>query len=162
MANPLSWAEQQDMAQAIAKCESALASNSILDNNAWIREATFIFLSIYLNEILQKLKSINRRISFQDDISIRGRDNLKDITDLINAIRNSACHIKSNLHAVAGENNTGRFNIMRGKGTMMQIGEVSYGNDYEDDVAIWSGELRIYLNRHIKRAVAEAKIASQS
>src|SRR3989344_7445846 len=53
------------------------------------QEPTFVSIILKLNDLLQKFRILNKRISFKDDIS-KG-----DITDLISKIRNAICHLSS-------------------------------------------------------------------
>jgi len=117
------------------------------------QEPVFISLIIKLNDLLQKLDKPDQRINFKDDIS-NG-----DITDLVNKIRNAICHLDS------GENIIDKdlkikfvFNVLFGKVNAVAIGnDIIAESDYNDDIAFYYGPHRIYLNRHIIRALKESQ-----
>jgi len=44
-----------------------------------------------------------------------------------------------------------------GKANLMKLGDVELRGDYDDDVAIFYGTNRLYLKRHIIRALHEAQ-----
>ena len=50
------------------------------------------------------------------------------------------------------------FNVIFGKGTLAQIGDLTMTSDYDDDICIFFGDQKIYLVRHIIRAVKEAEL----
>jgi hypothetical protein len=55
-----------------------------------------------------------------------------------------------------GQDNFTRMCMVNPGPPLFQVGEQVCGNEYGDDVAIWSGELRIYIKRHIIRTIKEA------
>jgi len=120
------------------------------------QEPVFISIILKLDDLLQKFRILKKRINFTDDIS-RG-----DITDLVNKIRNAICHLNS------GENLLDKkyqikfvFNMLVGKTNAIILGkDVIAKSDYDDDIAFFYGEHRIYFKRHILRALEESiKIA---
>jgi len=115
-------------------------------------EPVFVSIMLKLNDLLQKYDQLGERISFSEDIPTG------DITDLVSKIRNAICHLDS------GENILDKemqikfvFNVIFGKGKALAIEEKTAAqSDYEDDIAFFYGEHRIYLKRHIIRALNEA------
>lgn len=107
---------------------------------------------IETNDLLQKLSKTNRRLIFTDDCP-----DGKDITDLIKECRNVACHHTSGLHYWDGMKFT--FNVLIGRNQHLVIinGQEYISSDYDDDVAIIWGQLRLYLKRHLGRVLDEVK-----
>ncbi|WP_186121444.1 hypothetical protein [Burkholderia gladioli] len=114
-------------------------------------EPSFVFVIINLNELLQRASSEKRRVSFTDFVDTA--DGVDDVTTLINRIRHAVCHIHS------PQNNLGkayfRFNSVAGKRKFGRIGDVLIEGEFEDDVAFFYGDKRVYLRRHIIRALKE-------
>ena len=110
---------------------------------------------IELNDVLQKAAKKNLRVDFIDDIP--QATNAKDITDLINDCRNASCHVPSGTRIF--ENNKFTFCVISGYNPQaMMINETALGCDYHDDIAIFWGNTRLYLVRHLFRAFHEANV----
>ena len=120
------------------------------------RQSAFIELMILLRDILQKCEKYSTRVDFTDDVLINGY--VKDVTDLITAIRDACCHIDSFKRNFDENGNTGSHNIIYGKGIALNIDGLVLGSDYEDEIAYIYGKNRIYVRRHIIRAFEEAKL----
>jgi hypothetical protein len=110
---------------------------------------------IHLNDLLQKASSENQRINFMDDI--HSGSSASDVTDLVALCRNAACHNGSSLV----KTDAGAFKYVVVKPgmptSMFSAPNVpqQLGCDYTDDEAIFFGNNRIYLHRHIVRAFEE-------
>lgn len=115
-------------------------------------EPCVIMLLIKMNDVLQKLREDGKRIDFTEDVQfING---IKDVTDLINKARNAACHISSGANYVAPQKRV--FASVWGRCPQaLNIDGALYGSDYEDDIAFFHGPLRVYLKRHLHRALLE-------
>lgn len=117
------------------------------------REPVFVSMILKLDDLLQKFRILGHRLNFNDDISTG------DITDLVNNIRNAICHLNS------GENLLDKksqlkfvFCMLLGKANGITMGEnIIAKSDYEDDIAFFYGENRIYLKRHIIRILNEVQ-----
>jgi hypothetical protein len=95
------------------------------------------------------------RIAWADDL--QKNKGVKDITDLLNTIRNAACHLDSPKNYLEDTKTKFVFNTFFGKKhNALEIGQnVFLGCDFEDDVGFYYGENRIYLRRHIVRLLQE-------
>ena len=123
------------------------------------QEPVFISVILKLDDLLQKFRILNQRISFTDDIGSG------DITDLVNKIRNAICHLNSDENMLDGESKIKFvFNMIIGKSSnVIQIGQMATAaSDYEDDIAFFYGEHRIYLRRHLVRLINESRSAYQN
>lgn len=116
------------------------------------QEPVFISIILKLDDLLQKFRILNQRINFRDDISSG------DITDLVNKIRNVICHLNSDENLLDKETQLKFvFNMVIGKGNIVQIGDnIVAKSEYDDDIAFYYGEHRIYLKRHLIRVLNEA------
>jgi hypothetical protein len=119
------------------------------------QEPVFISIILKLDDTLQKFDSLEKRINFSDDINIAGLD----VTDLVNKIRNAICHTNSQENLLDKKTQIKFvFNIVVGKGSAISIdGKALANSEYEDDIAFFYGEYRIYLRRHIFRLLEESK-----
>ncbi len=118
------------------------------------QEPVFVSIIIKLNDLLQKFNKLDNRISFNDDI-ISG-----DITDLVNRVRNAACHIDSLENLLDKESQSKFvFSMIIGRGNAISInGKNMAFSDYEDEIAFFYGENRLYFKRHLIRLINEVKI----
>jgi len=117
------------------------------------QESVFVLLTITLNDLLQKLDKLGHRVDFTEDVP------QNDITDLVNKIRNAICHLDSGENIVDKERQTKFvFNVLVGRVAAVAIGNnTTVGSDYDDDIAFCYGPYKIYLNRHIIRAIDESQ-----
>ena len=130
-----------------------LYMSKVLEEDSLFTQSVFIEVIIRLNYILQKLNNYCR-VTWTDDIQLVG--GIKDITDLVNKLRNAICHIDSKLNNLRETTTKLTFNIVRrGFINTVKSGSQKIRNDYNDDIAFYYGEFRIYLKRHIERLVKE-------
>ncbi|MYN06568.1 hypothetical protein [Pseudoduganella aquatica] len=149
-----SWMAHADMESALDKCDRIL--KTLPPVAAPHFEAAITLLAINLNDALQKASTDGKRITFSDNIDAEAK--VADVTELISKFRNAACHIFSPLTKVDG--GKFRFIVIGGKAIgAISISSWDFGSDFEDDVAIYFGRFRVYLVRHIQRAVDELNSA---
>lgn len=149
--------DDYDAANAIRKCESML--HLLSQNHGEASEAFFTFLMINLSDLAQRASTMNRRVTFSEDVF--QVQEVKDVTDLITKLRNAVCHIRSPIRKIGD----GIFTFNRFQGFLpnaMLMNDVRYGCDYADDVALYYGSHRIYLRRHCQRAINELKVIFQT
>lgn len=121
--------------------------------NPFVRSA-FIETIVCLRDLLYKAERHATRVSFKDDVI--ETDKVKDVTDLVVYVRNAVCHINSDNHYVVPGRVRVTFNIVYGQGDIAVDGEI-LRCEYPDDVCFGIGKQRVYLRRHIARALREAK-----
>ncbi len=121
------------------------------------QEPVFVSIILKLDDLLQKFRILNQKINFNDDI------NSGDITDLVNKIRNAICHLNSGENLLDKKTQTKFvFNMLIGKVNAIDIGDnIVAKSDYDDDIAFFYGEHRIYLKRHIIRVLTESTIIAR-
>lgn len=112
-------------------------------------------LLIRLQDLLAKSANLAKRVSFQDDVTIKG--NVGDVTNLVAFVRDALCHVDSDKHDHDEIQARISFNVIFGKAVLAQLGNVSVESPYKDDVAFVFGPQRLYLRRHIVRAFEEAQ-----
>lgn len=154
----LKW-QRLGMAKAICYECDRLFATGILSANAVgdpLFRAAVTQTLIYLNDLLQKAKDDGNEIAFSDHINIT--EKVKNITDLVRQGRNAASHMNTGLNDV----DFGRFQfgVSAGRGAMMQVdGQARMENEFDDDIAIFFGDMRIYVERHMRRALREVRTA---
>lgn len=117
------------------------------------QESVFTEIIIKLNDLLQKLRTLGKRLDFKEDV-----EKANDITDLISNIRNAVCHMDSDEHMLDTEGKIKfSFNIAYGKGNLLSLGARELTADYKDDICFFFGENKVYLKRHIIRCIEETK-----
>jgi len=139
---------------------SEILENQIFDKKNWknpLVQSAFIELVIRLRDLLYKCDNSGNRIKFTDDIVVlNGKEIVRDITDAISYVRNATCHIESDRYLLDGKT-VFYFNVAYGKGKIANISGKELISDYEDDVCFFFGDQKLYLNRHIVRALSEVK-----
>jgi hypothetical protein len=107
---------------------------------------------IYMNDALQLAVLRGLRIADKGaDIQPVGKEG--DLTSLIGAARNAACHMGSKRHIADAHDNYFRFMMLMGKCIAVQINTLKIENPYDDDVAIYFGNTRIFLRRNLQLAL---------
>lgn len=149
--------DKKEIESDISRIDEILGScifNPENSRNVLLKSA-FIEVMICLRDLMYKTQKYSSRVSFSDDVLIEGR--VKDVTDLIEYIRNTICHIDSDNHFIEKDNFKFSFCVSYGKVNIMSIGELKLSSDYEDDLCFFFGKQKIYLKRHIVRAFEEGK-----
>src|SRR3989344_5768485 len=145
--------QKRDLLLETQRCAKLFNSKVFTDRQIFTQSA-FIEILVRLNSILQELGKKNNRIIWTDDVQTD--QNIKDITDLVNNLRNAACHSDSPRNYISNSSIKFVFNTFVGKSpNAVQIGNISLGNEYQDDIAFYYGDKRIYLVRHIKKLLEE-------
>ncbi|MGD0624254.1 MAG: hypothetical protein ABSB32_05985 [Thermodesulfobacteriota bacterium] len=104
---------------------------------------------------MYKTEKYAKRIDFIDDVNVTGE--VKDVTALIKYVRDAMCHLDSDKHYIEPGNIKASFNVQFGKGTLLKLNEFEQSSPYEDDICFFFGSQRIFLKRHIMRAVEESR-----
>lgn len=146
--------QKRDLLMETQRCAELFNSQTFTKHQIFTQSA-FIEILIRLNYLLQELSKKNNRIIWKDDVQTD--QNIKDITDLVNNLRNAACHSDSPRNYISNSSIKFVFNTFVGMcPNVVKTGEnISLGNEYQDDVAFYYGDKRIYLVRHIKKILEE-------
>ena len=145
--------QKRDLLSETQRC-AELFNSQIFTKHQIFTQSAFIEILVRLNYLLQELSKKNNRIIWADDVQTD--QNIKDITDLVNNLRNAACHSDSPRNYISNSSIKFVFNTFVGKSpNAVQIGNISLGNEYQDDIAFYYGDKRIYLVRHIKKLLEE-------
>ncbi|MBP9827935.1 hypothetical protein KBC55_02150 [Patescibacteria group bacterium] len=129
-----------------------LFNSKVLIGESLFAESVFIELMIRLDYVLQWLSRQGSRFAWGDDV-----DGGRDITDLVNELRNSVCHQASSLNIIDGTSIKFMFNrFFRRSPRAISLPDGQFlGCEYDDDVAFYYGSNRIYLYRHVERLLLE-------
>jgi len=150
--------QKRDLLSETQRCAELFNSQVFTNHHIFTQfftQSAFIEILVRLNCILQELSKKNNRIVWADDVQTD--QTIKDITDLLNNLRNAACHSDSPRNYISNSSIKFVFNTFAGKcPNAVKVGEnISLGNEYQDDIAFYYGDKRIYLVRHIKRLLEE-------
>ncbi len=156
------WAEIESSIKVIDE----ILSTGILHypNESPFTQAAFVMVLIRLRDLMYKVEKHGSRIDFTDDVLTTApgvKPKVEDVSDLIKFVRDAMCHPDIDHHNLT-EHTRMSWTVIYGKphsgGLVMIAGQdLTPKADYEDDVAYCFGAQRIYLQRHILRAFAEAK-----
>lgn len=80
---------QRELLSELQRC-SELFNSQVFVNRSIFTQSAFIELLVRLNYVLQELSKKHKRVTWTDDIQIN--QDTKDITALVNSLRNAACH----------------------------------------------------------------------
>lgn len=154
------WLEDAALCRSIYEIESILQTGilSAAGSGHPLFKPALVNVLICLNDLLQRAKQADKRVSFDDDVSyVFGEP--KDVTTLINNFRNAVCHMPTRSTVVEG--NWAAWNIAVGP----VVGIVEFANrtigacPYPGEVVVNMGSLDIFLERHVLRAYSEARQA---
>ncbi|KKK51195.1 hypothetical protein LCGC14_3117390, partial [marine sediment metagenome] len=144
--------EERDLNLQLRRCVE-LYSSGIFQGASIFTQSAFIEILIRLNDLLQFFKGKGQRIDFTDDV--KKAEEITDITDLVNKLRNAACHDRTSGESGV-DSNRFVFNRIVGKvPKAIEIGNLVIGSEYDDDIAYFYGDKLIYLHRHIGRLLNE-------
>jgi len=138
---------KRDLNMEVERCKKIV---NLLNSNCICAESVFIEILIRLALVLGKLKTMGHEISWKEDLQSKAE--ISNISDLVREMRNAACHIESNSRSVDESATKSVFNRIVGNRTNgIKINTVELNCEYDNDVALFYGNLRIYLNRHINK-----------
>lgn len=166
--NKMDFRDANEIQISIYKMEKIIDTNIFSrEDLSCLQESVFCHLMILLRDLMYKCEKYARRIDFNSDIeqtsyyrkqgNNRTVENIVDVSDLIKYIRDAVCHVDSLNHYIHETDTSLSFVVVHGKCTAIQQGDLKMASDYEDDIRFFYGDKGIYLNRHIKKALEEAK-----
>lgn len=159
-----------DITSNISRIETILSTDILAPHNKnhpllW---SAIIETIICLHDLLQKLRKLkadngftifDAKIRFNDDLTKTAKQ--LDITDTVGLFRDALCHIGSNTHFFEKDMLIS-YSILYGKtkafGWDDRENSSNIESDYPDDICFYIGKYRLYLKRHILRALFKAKI----
>ena len=149
--------DKGDIQSDIRRAEDLLQSGIFDPSNAQsaLFRAAFVDLLIALRDLMYKTEKYSRRITFTDDVSLT--DRVKDVTGLIKFVRDALCHPEIENHYFDGTDVKATFNVIFGAGSILRTPAFEQSSPHTDDICFFFGSQRVFLNRHIRRALAEAK-----
>lgn len=148
--------DKTDIELDIKRIDELITSGIFNSNNAasvFVKSA-FIEVLICLRDLMYKTEKYGSRVAFTDDVVITSK--VKDVTDLIKFVRDALCHPDIPNHYIPNTSTKATYNVAYGKASVLQIGDILIRSDYDDDICFFFGEQKIYMKRHIIRALSEA------
>jgi hypothetical protein len=145
------WMRAADIQSSVTRCADIFNSGVFNAGSSAgvVFESAVTLVLVHLNDLLQKAKLDGQRINFADDMEVT--ESMTDVTDLVRACRNAACHVTSGEHKI----DAGKFTFCVTSGYGPQafvINGHEMGCDYADDIAVYYGKNRVYLKRHLLRS----------
>jgi hypothetical protein len=157
--NTLDFRTQCDLYAARTQFESLLATGILSSEGSrtpWF-EPVITQLLILLSDLLRAADKIGHRCDLKEEILCIDdamSTKIADVTDLIIRCRNACCHISSGNKLF--ETNKFQFcKIIGYAPKAFSINGKIIGCDYEDDIALMWGPMRLYLRRNLLRAFEE-------
>lgn len=143
------WLRGVEIQTSIRKCQEIFDSGifSSVGSKTPFFEPAVVVLLININDLLGKSKKDGMPIEFSDHVE--QTEKIRHVHDLIRECRNAACHIGSGENLFEGFGKFS-FNFVVGLDpAAFTIDDVVLSCEFEDDIAIYYGEKRIYLRRHL-------------
>ena len=135
--------------------ESPVFRKESAENGPW--KASFAELITLVSEQLTQADQAGRRVDFWEGVGVHGK--IQDITSLVDWLRAS---LPDSIAEFASQFDSNRLNRYFGQGTGYFANGAFFTCGEENDLAFFIDDQRIYLNRQIRRAVAEAELSTQS
>ena len=146
-----------DISNSLREFKKLISSNIFNQPDNPFYKSALIHLLIISRDLTQKSYFKGKTIDFTDDMVVT--DKIKNVTFLIKHARDAVCHIDSQNHVLSKEHNIiFSYVVMHGKGVFASINGIEMVSDYDDDICIFFGDQKIYMVRHIIRAVKEAEV----
>ena len=114
-------------------------------------ERAFTEVIRLLDGLLRQAEAAGQRIDFTKEVGVHGK--IQDITSLISSMHST---LQSETATGAGPA-ANQFNCYYDAGNGYFANGVFFVSEYDNEVAFFVGEERVYLNRHLKRAMQEAE-----
>ncbi|WP_461106551.1 hypothetical protein [Spirosoma koreense] len=108
----------------------------------------FIDLIRLLHGILAQAQELNKRVDFMDNVGINGK--IQDITSLVDWLNE---HLPTVTTDQPGQLAANRLNRYFDQGTGYFSNGCFFTVGFDDELAFFLDDQRIYLNRHIRRAI---------
>lgn len=138
-----------DSAEALHKCRALMKTLGQYDLPDETYEACVLMLLVNLHDLLQRAKAAGQPVTFTDHIEPDAE--VDNVSELVAKSRNAACHVWGRSNA---SSNAFRFNRVAGYCRHATVFDgKTLGCEFHDDVAIYYGKCRLYLNRHAVRAL---------
>lgn len=148
-----------DIDRAIRQVERLFATSIVSEDSisSPLFEAALVQIVLLLHDLLAKAESAGARVTQTDHLpAIEG---VNDLTDLIRECRLAACRLSSRL-PYAPDENAIIFCVAAGRSPPgLVVGGLALHCDFDDDIAVYWGELRLYVNRNARAALGLAKVA---
>ncbi|WP_128543359.1 hypothetical protein [Larkinella soli] len=119
-------------------------------------ETAFVEVIDHLDDLLRQSDRMGYRVNFFEEVGVEGR--IQDITALV-------AEVRQKISEFSGKQTTPfsdpRFHRYQDRGAGYFTNGAFFACDYEGETAFFVDNLRIYLERHIKRAVGEVYLNLQ-
>lgn len=130
--------------------ESPLFDPSSLDTGPW--KVAFAELIMVSDELLNQSQQLGHRIDFYEGVGVSGK--IQDITSLVEWMR--AC-LPASIADLAGQLTTQRLNRYFDQGTGYFANGSFFTGEFDNELALFIDDQRIYLKRQLARAIQEAE-----
>ena len=145
--------EVSDIQSNFSRITELLGTGVFHDPNKVIfAESAFTEILLRLNDLIQNLKRYDQHPRFKDDMPTG-----VDISELVNNFRGALSHPSTSRENYVEKKQSikATFNRAMGKVKLAKISDIELISEYEDDIAFFYGNNRIYLKRDIVRALLE-------
>ena len=130
--------------------ESPLFDRKSLEDGPW--KVAFAELIMVSDELLNQSQQLGHRIDFYEGVGVTGK--IQDITSLVEWMR--AC-LPASVADLAGQLTTLRLNRYFDRGTGYFANGSFFTGEFDNELALYIDDQRIYLKSQLGRAIQEAE-----
>jgi hypothetical protein len=135
--------------------KSPLFDQNSAENGPW--RPAFAELISLVHSLLLQAQIKNKRVDFREGVGVHGK--IQDITSLVEWLHQ---HLLESADDKVGQLSSNRLNRYFNKGTGYFANGVFFTSEYDQDLAFFLDDQRIYLHQQIERAVEEAERSLQN
>ncbi|UFH54863.1 hypothetical protein [Spirosoma sp. KNUC1025] len=139
-----------NLARIHALMDSPLFKHDSSEITSW--RPVFSELITLLNDVLHQADQLDKRVGFMDNVGVNGK--IQDITSLVEWMHERLPNLPADQPGQLSDNHLNRY---FDRGTGYFANGYFFTADFDDELAFFVDDQRIYLNRHIRRAITEAE-----
>lgn len=140
------------LTQARTAADSPALTSDAPEDDDWKSE--FIQLIRVVHRLLTLSGQVGQRVSFSEGVGVNGK--IQDITSLIEWLY---AHLPELTTEMSGQRATNHLNRYQNQGWGYFANGSSFAVEFNNEVAFFIDDQRVYLNRHIRRAILEVEHA---
>ena len=130
--------------------ESPVFQRDSGEDSPW--RVAFAELITLVHDLLTQADQINKRVDFLEGVGVNGK--LQDISSLVEWMHQQLPELTTDLPGQLPGNHLNRY---FNQGTGYFANGAFFTGEFDNDLAFFLDDQRIYLNHHIRRAVTQAE-----
>ncbi|MBD2752961.1 hypothetical protein [Spirosoma validum] len=141
---------QRQLTRVHVLLDSPVFNRDSAEDGPW--KETFIELITLVHAILLQAQQADKRVEFLKDVGVNGK--IQDITSLVEWMYNRLPGLTADN---IGQQTDNRLNRYFDQGTGYFANGSFFTGDFDNELAFFIDDQRVYLNRHLRRAIDEVE-----